>query len=470
MCEAVVSQLREVLMDTRLGRGLYERLSHERDQGTPEAQASYADASLYDHLVRDRRIIVSEKRLGDLFDKHVFPRLPRPPAITHTDLEEVAFSQLGGVALGETFNAAYGRFVEHLLLRIPEEMEPVGDVDLGHWRKHGDAEDEGGHTEDESGHTEDEGGHAEEEEWLWSPSDGPFWFQVAFGKPPGMQTLIGARGLDALLAEPLATKGHGTLFGHASRQAMEEARREFCRLIPSVIRSIKLIAPLMLPKSTFIPKTPEAFVLAPCSLLTGGFGASFFSQCLSSYFAAPAKKTSMTQRMRNAVHLLVEADAQQNDTIALALCFSAIEALLCSKTDGIQDELAKNVTSLLLPEKTQRKVPEGQVKELYKRRSRALHGEAAIDDAPSHKAREVSSLACFVSTREAVGDAPRDKARRLAAAVLGALTIWNGYQHRMGEIGETCERGEFLKHLDDAVRGSPMIGVGDEFSGIFGAM
>ena len=75
---------------------------------------------------------------------------------------------------------------------------------------------------------------------------------------------------------------------------------------------------------------------------------SLLGRYIGYYYLKPQKKDSLDRRLRNAMHLLVEADKQKHPSVTLALSFSAIEALVCSKKDGIADELSRNVATLLV--------------------------------------------------------------------------------------------------------------------------
>ncbi len=197
--EDVVNRLEKVLRDDGpFAKGLSERLARER--GT-----SYTDDSLSERLDRDRRIIVCDDKLADLFDEHVFCQLRRPHAITPTDLKQVLFAQFGGVR-GDRFVAAHERFVEHLLLRIPVDGHEGERFDLGYWNKDVDNLDS---------------------EFAWKAADGTFDFYVQFYSQAGTPD----RDLQA----------YGTLWGYASTAAMEQAGREFRRLVPSIIRSLSLV-------------------------------------------------------------------------------------------------------------------------------------------------------------------------------------------------------------------------------------
>lgn len=144
---------------------------------------------------------------------------------------------------------------------------------------------------------------------------------------------------------------------------------------------------------------------------------------IESFYAAVPKKDSWAQRTRNALQLLMNADRQTNDALALALSMSAAEALLCSKKDGIADQLARNAAALLEPDKHYRIAAEKCVKALYDMRSQALHG-SSVESTPEF----------------------RQQARVLAAAILNAISERNAFRRRMDyELETPTEIFESLK-------------------------
>ena len=416
----VVNRLNELLGDELFAKGVYKCLSHERGE-------SYTGASRSEQLNIDRRIIFWGDKLADLFNKHVFCRLPTPHPITPTDFKEVAFAQLGGVAgddAGEAFVGAYVRFVEHLLFRIPEEGRTSDEFDLGSWSKY-----------EKIGSDSSEVHFTGDLEYIWSPPDGAFQFAVGFREDAN------------------DIRGYGMLWGHASEAAMEAAESGFRRLVPWIIRSLKeLHWSRTLDHTSAFDRS--LYALTPLSVLTDDFGEMFFSESVSSYFAAPEKRTdNMMQRMRNAVHLLVEADAQQNEAVALSLCFAAIEAVICSKKNskkiGITAELSKNVAALLQPNGVERPEAIKTVTKLYDIRCKALHGDTISDATDA-----TDDTACL--TKEL------SKTRILATAVFGAIVKWKDY-HQL-YTGDKPKRKGFLDELAAVDDKTPMVGAPENFS------
>ncbi len=162
----------------------------------------------------------------------------------------------------------------------------------------------------------------------------------------------------------------------------------------------------------------------------------FVNRCTELYFSGPAKR-SLAARLRNAARVLVQADQQEQASVALALCFAAIEAMLCRKTIGIVDELARNAATLLEHEPLNRQRAMKAVKKLYDARSKLLHGEN-IDVTPEMRVH----------------------VRRLAAGCLKAILEWEDYVRRLGE--QTTSDQFFLDELEASqVSGKRMVGVPD---------
>jgi len=97
---------------------------------------------------------------------------------------------------------------------------------------------------------------------------------------------------------------------------------------------------------------------------------------LDAYFSKPPKEDSVGQRLRNAVHLVVQSGEQELDALSLTLSVSAMEALVCAKdTKNIAETFAKNIASLLESDLSSREAAVRYLKKLYNARSRTIHGE-----------------------------------------------------------------------------------------------
>jgi hypothetical protein len=107
----------------------------------------------------------------------------------------------------------------------------------------------------------------------------------------------------------------------------------------------------------------------------------FIENCLTFFYSRPGKGDSVEGRIRSAIQLLMEADRQWHAAVALALCCSAMEALLSRRGNNtIAQSLADHCALVLEPESEKRLDAEEYVKELYDRRSRAMHGDSLVDD------------------------------------------------------------------------------------------
>ncbi|MFQ5734182.1 MAG: hypothetical protein ACE5KM_19775 [Planctomycetaceae bacterium] len=140
------------------------------------------------------------------------------------------------------------------------------------------------------------------------------------------------------------------------------------------------------------------------------------------YYLKPSKKDSIHRRLRNALHLLVEADRQRHSSIGLSLSMTAIEALVCKKGSDISNQIAENVATLLEPDAMMRSQAVDFIKKLYDSRSRTLHGEIL-----EHEATALQ------------------KARTLASGVLKAFLERKDFQARMGVQTETPD--DLLREL-----------------------
>jgi len=195
----------------------------------------------------------------------------------------------------------------------------------------------------------------------------------------------------------------------------------------------------MLKRAGAFPSDPEATEepqrKRPVSLIL-----NYLWRCLNYYYLRPGKKDTMERRIRNALCLLMESDRQKNQAVHLALCFAAIEALICDKKDGIADRLSQNVATLLQPDSNERIAAIKKVKKLYDLRSRVLHGAKTEIDAGFEQ-----------------------QARTLAAGVFMAVLEWRMFVKRMGEQNKHV--AEFFDALEEArVSGSRFVGVPEETS------
>lgn len=151
-----------------------------------------------------------------------------------------------------------------------------------------------------------------------------------------------------------------------------------------------------------------------------GSGFLWIRGALNAYFGTGGlgKKDTFEKRIRNAVVLLAESDTQSNSAIRLALCVTALEALLGKRGSDISRTLQENIATLLEPDPDQKLDAERFVKKLYDHRSQVLHGES-------------------VDNRN---DKTVFEGRLLAAAALRAFVERIQYARRSGEGVETPEQ------------------------------
>jgi hypothetical protein len=136
-----------------------------------------------------------------------------------------------------------------------------------------------------------------------------------------------------------------------------------------------------------------------------------------------SSKDPFDRRIANAVSALAESDAQRSDSIGLALCVTAIDALLGRKGAEGTKQLADFVAGFLEPTVELRRKAARYVERLYDQRSRVLHGE-----------------------RLNIADAKlRSQARQLAATLLYAVWTHRDCRKKIGEKPETED--QLFKHL-----------------------
>lgn len=164
---------------------------------------------------------------------------------------------------------------------------------------------------------------------------------------------------------------------------------------------------------------------------------SLLGRYIDYYYLKPQNKDSLDKRLRNAMHLLVEADKQKHPSVTIALSFSAIEALVCSKKDGIADELSRNVATLLEPEASNRISAIRAVKKLYDIRSKILHG-AKIE----------------------FGRGVEEQTRRLAAGCFQAIMDWIDCNKRLGQKQPIIP--DLFSEIESAkVSGKQLVGISE---------
>lgn len=226
------------------------------------------------------------------------------------------------------------------------------------------------------------------------------------------------------IVQPERSRVWANLTAFCSSRAMDLAVSEVKAAAKSAIRSFRLL------RSAFGDMPPEDDKVE--------HELKFIATCLDAYFLPGQRGDTLDKRIHNAVHLLVQADGQVEPAVMLALSFSAIEALICSKREGIADELARNAATLLQHNPDLRSHTIKRAKKLYDLRSKVLHG-----------------------SQTNVDDGTEVEARRLAAAILAATIGWTEFVSRLGE--SKWGKAEFFDALEEAkTTGKRFTGVPEE--------
>lgn len=146
---------------------------------------------------------------------------------------------------------------------------------------------------------------------------------------------------------------------------------------------------------------------------------------LDAYFEKPERKDTYRNRVRAAIDLLTESDRQENDAIAAALCFAAVDALIGLNLSGeIGTHIITCCSRLLEPDLAYRMNAEQKIRGIYEMRNRVFH-RGDLD---------------YIDT-------DRIEARFLASSVLAALLSHFGLQRRLGEKESAMD--DFTRMLKD---------------------
>ncbi|HPC96464.1 MAG TPA: HEPN domain-containing protein [Sedimentisphaerales bacterium] len=207
--------------------------------------------------------------------------------------------------------------------------------------------------------------------------------------------------------------------GCMSAAASELLQSEMTHLLKSIVKSVSLLEPC---SDGWEPGEPLDRGLPALDEDTLRDQEAFVRACLDAFYTKPAKKDSIDRRIHNAVHLLMEADAQSNDALGLALSVSAMEALLGKDKTEISEKLSTDVAVLLEPESERRHAAKKFIKDLYDGRSDALHGKELQKD-----------------------EHVREQARLLAGGILRAMVTRREFRRKLGYEPEDPE--DLLKEL-----------------------
>lgn len=384
-----------------------ERCREESEDGGWLNGKAFDDASPSERTEFDLYRTFAHNHFASVFQHRLLSRFTVPP-IAAEELATLARQQFSGAATLDEFKLAIQRFIAHVSEATYYSTEDLNlcakNVEIGTlWKSR----------------------HAEFQE-LTDSSD-PIWYsQHGFW--------LTLNPIENFLSPVTAS-----IWGKLSDGAMSAVYTSVSRVAPSVTKTLLYVYsdPTSSDVLSDIPfEVDGSQVAREIALKDKGL----FGILLSHYFLPRAKKTStFEQRVRNSVHLLVEADAQQNTAIALSLCCSAIEALVCDKKEGIVDEISRHVAALLEPKSLNRPNAIKGVKNLYDLRSTALHGSALTDD-----------------------ESARWQTRALAAATLKASIEWHNHVVRMGD---QPKRDDFISELRTiTTTGQQMVGISEELS------
>jgi hypothetical protein len=189
---------------------------------------------------------------------------------------------------------------------------------------------------------------------------------------------------------------YGCACSFSTRSAMDQFSDRIIPLIQSVARSFQIMTALDGSLSEDFTEKDKADFLSIPSIQwkdMDAFGAHI-KLSLELCSLQPEKGDTISQRLKNAIELIAEADNQNNDAIALSLCFAAIEAMLSKGTTNINEHLASSAAVLLEPDKMFRMDAQKTVKELYNLRSRVLHGNTIAQ--PAARRLDVRLLATAI--------------------------------------------------------------------------
>lgn len=407
---AFYDSIREALLKRRL----FTRESNE-DVSKTSADGDEEARDLLEAFV-DHETIVTEQTLRPIVRKYILSQLPNPPFITYEDFEEDVFTYLGGKQ-GRGLDAGLRHLAAELKYKCQRfcsqfREPPDVEFDFGDWTVH-DRDEQEYPSEKQGYPPEGKDGAA-----VWASLFQDKGFEL---KPQWLPHKRCSYLSNCALI----------LTGNCTPHAFCAAQRQFEILIPWVRKSVRMLLAKLYPEEFGAYELPAGLqnpdVQHPRWPLAVRFGIPFLGECLAAYFFEGPKNTDNTeQRLRNAVHLLVEADRQEMPAIGLSLCFSAIEALVCRKSQGIVDELSRNVATLLQRNSRDRRQTSRAIVRLYDLRCKAMHGERLANDYPAWTG-----------------------ARVLATAVLAAVLEWKKYQLR---VGDSTERRTFLDELENAER------------------
>jgi hypothetical protein len=199
---------------------------------------------------------------------------------------------------------------------------------------------------------------------------------------------------------------------------MVRARDQLNSVMDSIVKTIQLSyceKNVGVPENTLLQFDLNTFepsldYSVPITFLVHGDSGNMLSTCLSVYWRPPTDSEDiLSDRIRNAVVLLSQADQVQSVPIALSLSFAAIEALVCEGIRGPTAEIKEYVSTLLVQDGDKRRARQRLLDDLYRIRCDVLHGRKVHGTSNAY-----------------------DIVRKVAAGLLRAVSCWREHHQRMG--------------------------------------
>ncbi|MDA0809835.1 MAG: hypothetical protein O3B68_17715, partial [Planctomycetota bacterium] len=242
----------------------------------------FSDAPMIDRIDFDHKNVFCDGSVSATLSKYAISKLTAPNMFTVRDLHGIVVSQLSGAPTSD-WQEPLIRIIGHVIAELgvywDEQLEGYQKYSLGRWET-GEA------------HGVPYG------ETLWTSSNG-FQF-VVFGD---------------VVADSL-TGNHvnlnGSFYGWATWDAIRDLQNDFERASDSLFKTMHYICQSQHSHSETCEHIEFFNSDGPSvETLFSDSNKHFFQQCVDSFFLQSEKKTeSLEQRLRNCIHLLVEADAQ----------------------------------------------------------------------------------------------------------------------------------------------------------------
>jgi hypothetical protein len=357
-----LEELTSILRENRVR----EELSKVRERFVEAMSDMYGepfDADVDEFGVKDhpemRACILHEQTLTHEFRDLVLSRLRRPRIITEDEIRQ-AFAQHVLLRSGIPFDEAYNDFLLAVKVEAHVERisEPIGTLT---YNSHDGIAGCGFDLRGSVGYR------------LMDYGAGEFQAYISGILPAKSSEGVGCK-----------ETCYVTLVGQFSPGALADEAAEFTDVITSLLQNYYLPEQrameqrenqrLKQPPAGFPPEGAMPDESADDSHLKQQMFQRDLKELLAAHFDAPTKKDSIARRIRNAVHLLVQADRQSKHAVGLALSVASIESLVCSESSGMATMFADNVAILLEPDPTYRSMAVDFAKRLYDKRSRVLHG------------------------------------------------------------------------------------------------